>query len=220
MQFIYDENASKEILYIKDENYRYLFKVRRLKLDEKINLRNLKDSTLYQYQIREIRKKEAKLVLTKTQLDTKQNTNFLHLIWCMVDTKTIEKTLPQLNQLGVSKISFLYCDRSQKNFKLDLKRVENILINSCQQCGRDNLMEIEILNSIKDVLVKYNNFSVLDFDGESLNTNTSPIMIGCEGGFTKSEREKLKNHKKIGLNTNLILKSETAILAIAIKHLI
>lgn len=220
MQFIYDKDASKEILYIKDENYHYLFKVKRLKLNDNINLRNLKDGILYQYEIRETYKKEAKIALKKRQLNAKQSTKFLHLLWCMIDTKIVEKTLPQLNQLGVSKISFLYCDRSQRNFKLDLKRVEKILINSCQQCGRDNLMEIEILNSIEDALVKYDNFSILDFNGEDLNKNISSIMVGCEGGFTKSEREKLKNHQKIGLNTNLILKSETAILAIASKHLI
>ncbi len=220
MQFIYDEDASKEILYVKDENYHYLFKVKRLKLDDNINLRNLKDGILYQYKIKEIGKKKAKITIKKRELDVKQNRKFLHFLWCMIDTKIIEKTLPQLNQLGVSKISFLYCDRSQRNFKLDLKRVEKILINSCQQCGRNDLMEIEILNSTEDVLVKYENFSVLDFDGEHYKKNISSIMIGCEGGFTKNEREKLKNHQKIGLNTNLILKSETAILAIAAKHLI
>ncbi len=220
MQFVYDKDASKEILHIKDENYRYLFKVKRLKAGDSVNFRNLIDDILYSYKIEEIEKKEARVILKEKLQDAKQIASLLHLLWCMIDTKIIEKTLPQLNQLGVSKISFLYCERSQKNFKLDLKRVEKILINSCQQCGRANLMEIEVLNSLEDVLQKYDNFSVLDFDGERLSKNSSSIMVGCEGGFTKNEREKLKNHPKIGLNTQLILKSETAILTIASKHLI
>ncbi len=220
MQFVYDKNAKKEVLHIKDENYRYLFKVKRLKTGDMVNFRNLIDDTMYLYKIEEVDKKEARAILKEKLIDTKQKTDYLHLLWCMVDTKIIEKTLPQLNQLGVSKISFLYCERSQKNFKLDLKRVEKILINSSQQCGRANLMEIEILNSLENVLQKYDNFSVLDFGRENLDKNSSSIMIGCEGGFTKNEKEKLKNHPKIGLNTKLILKSETAILAISSKHLI
>ncbi len=220
MQFVYDKDASREILHIKDENYRYLFKVKRLKVGDSVNFRNLKDNISYRYKIEEIGKKEARVTLKEKLQDAKQTANLLHLLWCIIDTKIIEKTLPQLNQLGVTKISFLYCERSQKNFKLDLKRVEKILINSCQQCGRAKLMEVEVLNSLEDVLQKYDDFSVLDFDGENLSKNISSIMVGCEGGFTKKEKEKLKNHQKIGLNTQLILKSETAILAISSKHLI
>ena len=46
------------------------------------------------------------------------------------------------------------------------------------------------------------------------------IMIGCEGGFSENEREKLSKMKKVGLKTDFILKSETAALTFASKLLI
>jgi len=57
-----------------------------------------------------------------------------------------------LNEIGVSKISFIYCDRSQKNFIINLKRVKKILINSSQQCGRSVMMDIEEIECIENFL--------------------------------------------------------------------
>lgn len=56
--------------------------------------------------------------------------------WCVIDIKSIKKVLPMLNELGVSRITFVYCDRSQINIKLDFARFERILEASMQQCGR------------------------------------------------------------------------------------
>ena len=125
-----------------------------------------------------------------------------------------------LNQLGVDKISFVYCERSQKNFKIDFSRMEKILINSSQQCGRANLPEMELLENLDTVLEKYRNFAVLDFGGKKEWGDVQSVLIGCEGGFSASERQKLQNRDKIGLKTDLILKSETAAVAIASKLLI
>jgi len=220
MQFIYDKNTSQDILTISDENYRYLFKARRLKIGDIVNFRNLVDDMLYKYEIKEIDKKEAKLSLKNTIAKEVKKQKKLNLIWCIIDTKLIYSTLPMLNQLGVSKISFVYCDRSQKNFKVDLQKCRKILINSCQQSGRYNLMKVEIIDSLDDILTIHTDISILDFGGELEWREPSNILIGCEGGFSENERTKLKDCKKIGLNTDIILKSETAIVTIASKLLI
>ncbi len=220
MQFLYDENASSQKLLIKDENYRYLVKVRRLKSKSSLNFRNFKDNFIYHYEIESIGKKEVILTLKDKTIEKKSALSKLHILWCIIDIKTIEKTLPMLNQIGVSKISFIYCQRSQKNFKIDMSKLKKILINSCQQCGRSNLMDIEILESFDEMLKLYNNFAVLDFGGEHSFSNISSILIGCEGGFSEDERKLLKNNQKIGFKTNLIQKSETATLIIASKLLI
>jgi len=220
MQFVYDENASQKLLSIRDENYRYLFKVRRFKVDDVVNFRNLEDDFLYQYKIINIKKKEADLELINSKKDKQKIDKKFHLIWCIVDPKTIYSTLPMLNQLGVSKITFLYCDRSQKNFKLDQLKIKKILINSSQQCGRVKFMSIEVLNSLEDALKAYSDFSVLDFGGEKNWGKINSVLVGCEGGFSDEEREKLHNYCKIGLDTDLILKSETAALSIVSKLLI
>jgi len=220
MQFIYDPDTSQNSLTIKDENYRYLFKARRLKVGDTVPFRNLLDDVLYRYLIVDIGKKEATLKLKDTIKIANTNLKNLHHIWCIIDPKVVYSTLPMLNQLGVSKISFVYCDRSQKNFKIDLGKCQKILINSCQQCGRIDLMEIEVLNSLDDVLKKYDSFAVLDFGGETSWQEFSSVLIGCEGGFSENERHMLQSNYKIGLKTDLIFKSETAALTIASKLLI
>lgn len=220
MQFLYDEHASQDRIVITGENHKYLFKVRRFEVGEKLFFRNLQDEMLYQYVIEDVRKREADLVRVDAYHDTKCAEKFLHLIWCMIDVKVIEKTLPMLNQVGVAKISFVYCERSQKNFKVDIERLKKILINSSQQCGRSNLMELEVLSSIEEIMAHYPDFSVLDFGGDTVHQDITSIMIGCEGGFTENEREKLQNRHKIGLKSPFILKSETAALTLASKLLI
>ena len=220
MQFVYDKFTSQELLVIRDENYRYLFRAKRLKVGDSVEFRNLVDDILYHYLIEDIGKKEATLRLQDTTKPKKADLKTFHLIWCIIDPKIIYSTLPMLNQIGVSKISFVYCDRSQKNFKIDFEKCKKILINSCQQCGRTNLMEIEILDNLDDVLKKYHDFAVLDFGGDTSSQEISACLIGCEGGFSENEREKLQNNYKIGFQTSSILKSETAAVIISSKLLI
>ena len=219
MQYLYDSGAGKTELCISGESYRYLFKVRRFKKDKVLFVRNLRDGFLYYYKIEVILKKEAFLRLIQKDKDLKKASS-LHIIWCMIDTKVIEKTLPMLNQIGVSRLSFVYCERSQKNFKLDMQRIEKILINSSQQCGRIDLMQIESYNNLEEVLSLNSDIQVLDFDGEQEWNNIESVLVGCEGGFTEKERKKLENQNKIGFKTDLILKSETAVITIAAKLLI
>ena len=96
--------------------------------------------------------------------------------------------------------------------------MEKILINSCQQCGRSNLPEIEILNSSNEFFTKYPDFYALDFNGEKITSTDCkfPFLIGPEGGFSEEER---KNFKKIFKLDGFILRSETAAISIASKIL-
>ena len=219
MQFLYDERAGEASLSLNGENHKYLFKVRRLKEGDSLFMRNLHDDILYLYKIVTIDKKEALLALSQTRQDEKRSKSF-HLFWCVIDPKVMEKTLPMLNQIGVSKITFIYCERSQKNFKIDHRRIRKILINSCQQCGRGDLMEIETVESLETVLQKHENISVLDFGGAKKWESIGKVLVGCEGGFSEYERELLKNCNKIAFDTDFILKSETAAVSIASKLLI
>ena len=220
MQFLYHDEAGLATLTLTGEAYKYLFKVRRFELGKTLGFRNLKDDTVYQYQIESIRKKEATLFMIDSFLKVTSPQKMLHILWCIIEPKVIEKTLPMLNQLGVSKISFLYCERSQKSFKIDLERMKKILINSSQQCGRSDLMVLEVLDSLDVAMGQYPDFSLVDFGGELIVGDARAIMIGCEGGFSEAERLRLSKHKKIGLDTSLILKSETVAVTFASKLLI
>ncbi|ACM93087.1 conserved hypothetical protein [Nautilia profundicola AmH] len=219
MQFVYFPNPGVQITLTGDE-HKYLFKVRRVKKNELVKIRNLKDDYLYIYKIEAINKKEAILSLVEKKLSPNKPEKFFHLAWCIIDPKNIEKALPSLNEIGVGKITFIYCDYSQKNFKLKLERLTKILINSCQQCGRSSLMEIEFLDSSDEFFQKYNNFSALDFDGKEIKCgfySSYPFLIGPEGGFSDNERKYFKEKFRL---KGFILRSETAAVGISSKILL
>lgn len=216
MQFLYLENAGAAHIEVGDEEHKYLFKVRREQVGNGISLRNLKDGYDYRYTITSIDKKSAFLHLeSKEMLLSKSRT--LHLCWAVIDPKTIEKTLPLLNELGISKITFFYADRSQKNFSVNLERLNKILISSCGQCGRNNLMDIEILDSTQTLLQTYQNLTAIHFSKTVLSNNgvIASYAIGPEGGFSKEELKLFKEENIVGLKTETVLKSETAAVAVA-----
>lgn len=217
MQFSYHQNAGASTLEIDGDLYNYLFKVRRHKSEETFDFRNLKDNFIYTYQVLNVSKRSADLSLVKSIDKGYLPLKTIHIGWCVVDPKTIEKTLPFLNELGIDKISFIYSDFSQKNFKMNYDRYEKIVINSCMQCGRSNMMKFEEYKSIKDFLKSYPNASILDFSQNTMrqDCDIETIIIGSEGGFSENERKMFDNAKIIGLKNNLILRSETAAISVS-----
>ena len=223
MQFTYDEFCGSDILEIKDEVYNYLIKARRHKIDDEIYFRNLKDNNIYLYKINSIDKKRAILNLILTEEKIVLNKNNLHLGWCVVDPKTVEKHIASLNEMGVEKITFIYADYSQKNFKINIEKLEKILINSSSQCGRSNIIKLEVSKSLEDFLKENENVYFLDFSTICIDDKRSEIktlVIGCEGGFSQNEREKFNKDFVVGFNSSLILRSETAIISAGAKILL
>lgn len=220
MQFIYDKNAKNELLKIEDENYNYIVKARRHKLDDILDFRNLEDDFLYSYKISQIDKKSLFLNLLKKEEKIIENSKKIHLAWCVVDPKTIYENISSLNELGVDKITFVYSDFSQKNFKINFEKLEKILINSSSQCGRSSIIKFDIYKNI-DTFIKDNpdtyflDFSQTSIDSKVLDIKT--LMIGTEGGFSKRERELFNKNFVIGFSSNLILKSQTAIISATSK---
>ena len=217
MKFCYHKDAGSETLCIQDQLFSHLYKVRRTNIKDQILFCNLQDEKLYAYKHEEITKKFAllKLVSSQSYESIKKNT---HLIWAIINTKNIYSTLPYLNQLGVSKISFFYAERSQKNEKINLEKCHQILIQSCEQSGRNHLMKLEIFSSLNDILNRYPKASMIHFDAEPLTRYHLPdfsngVIIGPEGGFSINEVNLYKN--RIFSISSHILKSECAAIALA-----
>lgn len=223
MIFIYDENASKPSLTIKGETFKYLIKVRRHAEGDILGFRNKADVKVYHtYKIVSIEGRSAQLELLSSEiLEIKPKKN-LHVAWCVIDSKSVEKVLASLNEMGVGKISFIYCDRSQKNFKPDIKRYERILEASNQQCGRTQLMEFAVYKNIESFIKEYPDTKVFDFCDTVLSEENDfeEVLIGCEGGFSKREKELLSSQDVFRLNTPMILRSESAVLAVSSKILL
>lgn len=237
MQFIYDENAGQKSLILDEKQCHYIFGVRRLKAQggEIFKFANLNDGKLYRYTFaesaldsaisqnrvdfaqkgRKSRTKSATFHLLDSAI-VAQNSPKTHIIQAVIDD--FDKVLPFLNELFVEKITLFYADFSQKNIKINLERLNAILINSSMQCGRLSKMEIEIFNSLDDVLFAYSDAVALDFAPKAQNLGVfSRFIIGCEGGFSKRERELLKSRKiaTSGINHPLILRAKTASILIA-----
>lgn len=219
---LYDD-ASKEQICIKGDLYKYLVKVRRHKVGDELHFRSKADmKLLYKYEIIEIdgRTLDAKLISSEV-LEVKSSKT-LHIGWCVIDSKSIEKVLPSLNEIGVSKISFIYCERSQKNFKLDFKRFERILDASMGQCGRSSYMEFDTYKNIEEFIKEFPQTKVFDFCDNILegDSDFDTVLVGCEGGFSDREKELLSTQEVFRLNTPMVLRSESAVMAIASKLLL
>ena len=219
--FFYNKNAGLNTLKIDDNDFNHIFKVRRLKTKEVFFFRNFKEDKLFKYKLLELKKRSAILNLEEVSPHKKVPKKYLHIAWCVIDTKIIEKTLASLNEIGLSKISFIYAKRSQKNFDINKERIKKIIIASNIQCGRTDFMQIDIKNNIKEFIKENENTNVLDFNGNTkINSEINTVLVGPEGGYSNDEREILKNYNKISFKNNIILRSENAVRAISSKILL
>lgn len=155
------------------------------------------------------------LELIKSTQSTQKQNKKVSLAWAFTSTKTIEKTLPFLNECFIDKLFLLPTHRSQ-NMSLNHDRMKEIIINSSCQCGRLDLMEIEVFSSLLD-FAKTHAFSYLDFGGSRLENKDfdTPILVGPQGGFCEKDYEILQDIKKLALPSELVLQSHTAITALA-----
>lgn len=233
MQFLINECAKDELILVQNEALIHL-KARRMRLKDRLYFRNLKDDFLYLYELESMDKRGFAFRLVET-LEKKREPSFAKLALSVIDIKITEKLLPFLNELDLNELFFVYADFSQKNFKLDLARLERILMQSCQQCGRTNLMKLSLFESSKDFLSHCEKEVLkpilLDFEGENLDAflqrhallskeslNQFVFFVGAEGGFSSTERKLFK--AKISLKNHLIMRSQTAAVALASKLLV
>ena len=222
MLYLYHKEAGQSQLTLLGDAHRYIFKVRRQKIEDLLYLRNLEDGLLYRYLITSIDKNSVMLELQDYQRLEIKAKYPLHIAWCIIDPKNIEKVLPSLNEMGVEKITFLYCQRSQKSFKVDFKRLEKILLNSSQQSGRSEMMKLEIAENLETFLKLNPESKMLNFSDKTVNSliPIETVVIGCEGGFHENEVALFRDENIIGFDTPLVLKSESAVCAVASKILL
>jgi 16S rRNA (uracil1498-N3)-methyltransferase len=222
MLYLYHKDASQAQLTLEGDEHRYIYKVRRHKVDDTLYLRNLEDGLLYTYLITYLDKRSVMLLLQESQILEVKAKVSLHIGWCIIDPKSIEKVLPSLNEIGVDKITFFYCQRSQKSFKLDFKRLNKILLNSSQQSGRSQMMTLELSEGLEVFLKENPQAKMLNFSEDNFisSGDICTIVIGCEGGFTDEEVALFDVDDIVGFDTPLVLKSETAVCTVASKVLL
>ncbi len=222
MQYLHHPSAGAEHLQLTGDAHRYLFKVRRHRVGEQVHLRS-GDDILYTYTIDTFDKKTAHLTLTDQTSLPIHATHTLHIGWCQIDPKSIEKVLPILNEMGVAQLTFFPCARSQYNFRLDHARMQKILQNSSQQCGRTRPMILAEAESLDAFLIAHPEAKLLHFSEDQtlscIQENTT-VILGPEGGFTDVEIARFTPEQIVGLGTPMILRSESAAVAVAARVLL
>lgn len=222
MQFTYHKNASSDTLKIDGDLYNYLFKVRRHDKQKDIFFRNLNDDFLYRYEVEFIDKRSANLRLIDKEINIIKPNKELHIGWCKIDFKNIEKVIASLNEIGVSKITFIECEYSQRGTNINLEKLEKLLQNSSSQCGRSDTIKLDYAKSLDLFLQENPDSYMFNFSKNNIldkKDDIKTIILGCEGGFSKSEINKFSEDKIVGIDSKIILRSETAILNIASKIL-
>jgi len=221
--YTFCDEAGEENLHIKGELYKYLVKVRRHSEGDELSFRSHENiNLLHTYKVVNLESRSINLSLVNTQNIKIEAKSFLHIAWCLIDSKSIEKVLPSLCEIGVSKITFISCERSQKNFKLDFKRFKRIQEASMQQSGRTSFIEFDICENIQEFIKNYPDTKVFDFCENTLENSPTfkTVLIGCEGGFSDKEREVLKTQESFRLNSPMVLRSESAVVAVSSKILL
>jgi len=220
MQFTYHRDSGSQSIEIEADLHKYLFKVRRHNSEDTLYFRNLLDNNIYIYRVQSIERRKTILQLISSEEKIIEPQKELHIGWCKIDPKSIEKVIASLNELGVTKITFINCEFSQRKYTINYEKLEKLLINSSQQSGRSSIIKLEECESL-DLFLEQNpesymfNFSTNLLDDKKDDVKT--IVIGCEGGFSDDEIEKINHAKIVGIKSNLILRSETGIVTIASK---
>jgi 16S rRNA (uracil1498-N3)-methyltransferase len=219
MTFLFEETAGSGELALKGEAFKYLVKVRRHAVGDRIAFRRPDvPATLYIYEVASIDGRTLHLRLLEQRELEIAHEHQLHIGWCVVDTKSVEKVLPFLNELGVAQITFITCERSQKNFRPDFDRFERILRSSMQQCGRSVMMRFATMGSVAEFAQAYPETIAFDFCERRFDARQqkpSTVLIGPEGGLCDEERALLDPSRVYRLAAPTVLRSETAVVAVS-----
>ena len=129
--------------------------------------------------------------------------------------------IQKATELGVTKFIPIIFDRSIVR-KINLNRIEKIIIEACEQSNRINIPMLEKSQNLKNFLGKNNKkieliFTDLNTENKKLHIKKQTdkplcIIVGPEGDFSEKERKEILSFEgvnKIKINEN-ILRSETA----------
>ena len=202
----------------KDQSH-YLSKVMRVKENEVFSLFNKEGE--WEAKILSISKNTVEFKIIK-QLRQKEIIRELWLAFSPIKSNYQNFMLQKATELGVTKFLPIIFDRTVVR-KINKDRLEKIVIEASEQSNRINVPKIEDAQDL-DSFLKKNSMDLIFTD---LNSNINKvdkskftdkpvcIIIGPEGDFSETERDKILSFKgvqSIKINEN-ILRSETAVIS-------
>ena len=220
IRLFFSDTLSANMIDKLDKNQsHYLSKVMRVKENEVFSLFNKEGE--WEAKVLGISKNIVEFKIIK-QLRQKEITKELWLAFSPIKSNYQNFMLQKATELGVTKFLPIIFDRTVVR-KINKDRIEKIVIEASEQSNRINVPTIEEAQDLNSFLKK----NVMDLIFTDLNSNIKKIdkskftdkpvciIIGPEGDFSETEREKILSFKgvqPIKINEN-ILRSETAVIS-------
>ena len=216
----------KSPVKLENKQVHYLINVMRKKIDDSILVFNGVNGE-FLAKISEIYNNTIIIDIIKKTRDV-QIDNDIWLLFAPVKKSPTEYIVQKATELGVSKIIPVITERTiTKN--LNLKRMQDIAIESSEQCERITIPEVCAINKLKDLIPNWDNDRIIFFCDETIRNNDAvkidfqnlstksfgAILVGPEGGFSTNETNYLREKKfirPIDLGPR-ILRSDTAVIA-------
>ena len=220
IRLFFSDTLSLNMIDKLDKNQsHYLSKVMRVKENEVFSLFNKEGE--WEAKILGISKNTIEFKIIK-QLRQKEITKELWLAFSPIKSNYQNFMLQKATELGVTKFLPIIFDRTVVR-KINKDRIEKIVIEASEQSNRINVPTIEEAQDLNGFLKKNSmNLIFTDLNSNIKKINKSKftdkpvcIIIGPEGDFSETEREKIlsfKDVQPIKINEN-ILRSETAVIS-------
>ena len=197
----------------------YLTKVMRIKKNDFFSLFNSYGE--WEAKVLEILKGIVQFKIIK-QIRSKESSKEIWLAFSPIKSSYQNFMIQKATELGVTKFLPIIFNRTIVR-KINKERLEKIVIEASEQSNRLNVPLIEKAQNLKNFL-KLNSMDLIftdlnsdnkKIDKSKLTNQPICIIIGPEGDFSETEREKIlsfKNVQALKINEN-ILRSETAVIS-------
>ena len=220
IRLFFSDTLSANMIDKLDKNQsHYLSKVMRVKENEVFSLFNKEGE--WEAKVLGIFKNIVEFKIIK-QLRQKEITKELWLAFSPIKSNYQNFMLQKATELGVTKFLPIIFDRTVVR-KINKDRIEKIVIEASEQSNRINVPTIEEAQDLNGFLKKNSmnliftdlNSNIKKIDKSKFTNKPVCIIIGPEGDFSETEREKILSFKgvqPIKINEN-ILRSETAVIS-------
>ena len=220
IRLFFSDTLSANMIDKLDKNQsHYLSKVMRVKENEVFSLFNKEGE--WEAKVLGIFKNIVEFKIIK-QLRQKETTKELWLAFSPIKSNYQNFMLQKATELGVTKFLPIIFDRTVVR-KINKDRIEKIVIEASEQSNRINVPTIEEAQDLNGFLKKNSmnliftdlNSNIKKIDKSKFTDKPVCIIIGPEGDFSETERDKILSFKgvqPIKINEN-ILRSETAVIS-------
>ena len=216
IRLFYDKSLSINFSSKLDKSQsHYIYKVMRVGIGQTFSLFNKNGE--WEAKIENYKDQAVDFLVIK-KIRSNENNKEIWLAFAPIKLNYLNLMIQKATELGVTKLIPILTERTIVR-KINLARVNKIVIEAAEQSNRLDIPKIEKLTKFKNFLKENKNTNIVFGD---LNTNNVKfdfkderpvcVLIGPEGDFTEDERNEIFNQKNITpikINEN-ILRSETA----------